>query len=138
MLLRAEPVSSLLCAYYHRRMNTDQWFQINRQALETHRLSSRILNKTESRIVQGLRKHGLDSTTAEQLFGSNEMLTALQAEADKLFRRPRLREQIQTRQSSDGAKWYVIRALGLHPRAPVPNSIADVALDEKVLSIVNT
>ena len=65
-------------------------------------------------------------------------MTALQADAEKIFCNPEQREQIQTRQSSDGAKWYVIRALGLQPRRPVPNSIANVALDDRVLSIVNS
>ncbi len=138
MLLRTEPGSSLLRAYYQRRMNSDQWIQINRLALEAHRLNRRILSKTETRIVQGLRKFGIESTTAKQLFGDDNLLAALQADAEKIFCSPVQRKQIQTRQSSDGAKWYVIRALGLNPRRPVPDSIANVALDNKVLAIVNS
>ncbi len=138
MLLRTEPVSSLLRAYYQRRMNSDQWVQINRHAVEAHRQNGSILNETGVRIVQGLRKYGLQRTTVEKLFGDTRLLNALQADAERFLHRPEQREQIQTRESNDGAKWYVIRALGLKPRGPVPNSIADVALDDRVLSIVNT
>ena len=79
---------------------------------------------------KGPRQSGCSATTS--------FLIALQADAEKFLSRPEQREQIQTRQSSDGAKWYVIRALGLNPRGPVPNSIANVALDDRVLSIVNS
>ena len=138
VLLRTEPTSSLLRAYYRRRLSSEQWTQINRQAKEAHQRNRGILDNRAMRIVRGLQKYGVQTITAERLFGDDRHLVALRSDAEKILKRREQRKQIQIRESYDGAKWYVIRALGLNPRGPLPNSIANLALDDRILAIVNS
>ena len=137
--LRIWPLSRLVHRYHRSRMQPDRWAAINKTARDIFEKQSWELDKKQNRALSDLRRDGLHVTHLESLLGSDLKLQELIDEAHALVDEPEMRRQIETRCSSDGAKWYVIRAFGLKkPKMQVPRVFAKLALHDKVLQVVNT
>ena len=135
--LRVWPLSSVVRDHYRVRMAPTTWNAINRRARSNLESCAAPLDTPQRTALEGLRRDGVHQTTIGDFLGGAVDLARLRADADALLQRPALREQIASRRSREGVKWYVVRAFGYRPRIPVPASFADLLLNDKVLAVAN-
>ena len=137
--LRIWPLSQLVHRYHRARMEPDRWAKINKTARDILEKQSWDFDDTQRRALSDLRRDGLHITHLQELLGPDANLRELIDQAHTLVNEPEMQRQIETRCSSDGAKWYVVRAFGLKkPKLPVPRVFANLALHDKILQVVNS
>jgi hypothetical protein len=137
-LVRVWPFSHFIHRHYRARLSPDRWNNLNKRAIEVLRDHEPTLNSTQQTVLDDLKADGIHVTTLDRLLNANGLLKELQNEAEALFQRPEIRDQIEHRISKDGIKWYVVRVFGFQPTLAVPASIASLVLDDRVLDIANS
>jgi hypothetical protein len=136
--LRIWPLSHLVRVHYRHRLAPPAWNSINDRARRNLQRQAPQLDPAQRAVLSALQREGVHRTTVDSLLGSAADLARVRADAETLLERPAAREQIATRHSREGIKWYVVRAFGYRPRTPVPASFADLLLNERVLAVVNS
>lgn len=137
-LMRVWPFSYLIHRYHGARLSPDRWTDLNKRNIEILRTHEPTLDPTQQTVLRDLKADGIHATSMDHLLNANGLLKELQEEAETLFQRPEIRNQIEQRISKEGTKWYVVRVFGFHPTLSVPASIASLVLDDRVLDIVNS
>jgi hypothetical protein len=136
--LRIWPLSSIVRDHYRVRLAAPAWNAINRRARATLESCPARLDTTQQSTLEGLQRDGVYRTSvAELLPGSAVDMLRVRADAETLLQRPATREQIVSRRSREGVKWYVVRAFGYRPRLPVPASFVELLLNDRVLAVAN-
>ncbi len=136
-LVRTWPISLAIHRHYRARYRPDRWSQLNKRNIEILGKHAPVLNPAQKTAVNDLESDGIHVTTLNRLLNANGLLKALQDEAEALFRKPDVRDQIEQRISKEGTKWYVVRVFGFQPTLAVPSSLATLLLDDRILGIVN-
>ena len=95
------------------------------------------LDPVQQSTLEGLRRDGVHRTNVGELLAGAVDMRRVRADAEALLQRPATREQIASRRSREGVKWYVVRAFGYRPRIPIPASFAGLLLDDRVLAVAN-
>lgn len=135
--LRIWPLSSVIRDHYRTRMTSASWDAINRRARESLARDSVPLDAAQQAALADLRCDGVHRTSVGALLNGSIDLQRIRADAEALLQQPVTREQIASRRSREGVKWYVVRAFGYRPRLPVPASFADLLLNDRVLAVAN-
>lgn len=136
--LRVWPLSRMVHAHYRARMALPNWSKTNAQALRNLRISPPQLDMQQHGAVAALHSDGYYKTTVGNFLDDAALLDEIRRDAETLMARPGLQHQIMNRHSTEGVKWYVVRALGYRPSLPVPTSFAKLLLNDRILSVVNS
>ena len=135
--LRIWPLSSMVRDHYRVRLAPPAWNAINRRARSALEHSPARLDPVQQSTLEGLRRDGVHRTNVGELLAGAVDMRRVRADAEALLQRPATREQIASRRSREGIKWYVVRAFGYRPRIPIPASFAGLLLDDRVLAVAN-
>ncbi len=135
--LRIWPLSSIVRDHYRVRLTPPTWNAINSRARATLESCPAHLDPVQKATLEGLRRDGVHRTSIAEMLNAAVDMRRVQADAETLLQQPATREQIASRRSREGVKWYVVRAFGYRPRIPVPASFVELLLDERVLAVAN-
>jgi hypothetical protein len=136
--LRVWPLSRMVHSHYRARMAPKNWSKTNARALRNLAVAPPQLDLQQQRAVSGLRNDGFFKTTVGDFLNDAAVLDEIRRDAEALLVRPRVQRQLENRHSTEGIKWYVVRAFGYRPSLPVPTSFAKLLLNERILSVVNS
>jgi hypothetical protein len=136
--LRLWPLSDLVHQHYRLRLGASKWYAINERARRHFESHAPRLDAGQRRALADMKRDGFHVTTLPGMLKGAADLAAIREDADRLMRRPIIREQIESRLSREGIKWYVVRAFGYKPRMAVPASFAALLLSDGVLGVVNS
>lgn len=135
--LRVWPLSHMVHSHYRARMAPQNWSKTNAQALRNLRVSPPQLDMQQQGAVSALRNAGFFKTSIGRFLDDDSLLAEIRRDAQDLLVRPDVQRQLSNRHSTEGIKWYVIRAFGYRPELPVPTSFAKLLLNDRLLSVVN-
>lgn len=119
----------ILKPYFKLRTKKAVWLYLNRKAKALFSANPPTPNETQKNIVNILIQNGIAETHLDELFPKENKLEKLQKYAAYL------REQTQTPQTS---KTFLTYLLDPKPALDFENEIVKLALDERVLAIVNS
>lgn len=136
--VRVWPLSGLVHRHYRLRLSAAKWNAINERARRNFESQAPRLDTEQCRALADLRRDGFHVTALPEMVKGAADFDAIRKDADRLMRRPAVREQIGVRRSREGIKWYVVRAFGYKPRLAVPASFAALLLSDDVLGVVNS
>lgn len=136
--LRVWPLSGLVHQHYRLRLSAGKWNAVNERARRQFQCQAPQLDAEQRRALADMKRDGFHVTTLPAMLKGAADFAAIREDADRLMGRPAVREQIDTRLSREGIKWYVVRAFGYKPRMAVPASFAALLLSDGVLGVVNS
>ena len=136
--LRVWPMSHIVHKHYRTRMAPENWNRINARALELHDRQRPELDDTQAAVLKALNTDGVYTSPATAFTGTDAVLGRAREDANALLSQPHVQRQISARNSKEGVKWYVVRAFGYKPRQHVPDSFADILLNDRILGVVNS
>jgi len=136
--LRVWPLSQMVHSHYRARMAPLNWSKANAQALRNLKVSPPQLDMQQQGAVSALRNNGYYKTTVGNFLDDPALLDDIRRDAEALLVRPDVQRQLANRHSTEGIKWYVVRAFGYRPRLPVPTSFTRLLLNDRILSVVNS
>ena len=125
VLLRSWPISIPVRYHYRQRLRPERRERINRRSKQFFAQHSTPLDEYQSLAVEELRNDGIHVSHVNDLLPGVMPLHELQEEAERLIMRAEIQSQIIRRRSTDGAKWYVIRAFGMRPTLAVTKQLAE-------------
>lgn len=131
------PLYHLMRLYYRVRFCTGVYSMLNKRSQIVFGSETPVLDAVEDKAVKALETHGIYITSIEQLLPQVDF-SRVQTEVAHLLKTPLLQEQIQSRQSRFGDKWYVIRGFGSLKTYELPASFAELFLHQKILNIANS
>lgn len=134
---RVWPLSVFAGAFYRSRASISALARTNDALKQQFQAAVPTLDAEQSRCLQGLREHGICTTSIIALLGNRRLLYALQDESDHLLDQPAVRRQIERRRADRGHKWYVVRALGYDTPITLSPALAELFLHPRLLAVVN-
>jgi len=123
-------------AVLRRRFEPRSWERRNRRAREIASRAKPPVALQEA-VLQGLRSDGVATVPCRSLVPDQAVAGEARQAALACLARPKVARQIEQRWSLSGAKWYVVRALGLGAGGRIPDALARLVLDRHLLGVVN-
>ena len=134
LLMRALPGAAR--ALMTRRFEPQSWERRNRRAREIAARAKPLVELQEA-VVHGLQRNGVAIGPCTSLVEDETIEWEARLAALACLSRPGVARQIERRWSSSGAKWYVVRALGLGAGGTIPDGLARLVLNRRLLGVIN-
>lgn len=134
LLMRVSP--GIAWALLRRRFEPQNWERRNGPARELVSRAKPLVGIQQA-ILWGLQTDGVVSLPLSRLVEDEAVAREARRAAIEALDRPKVNSQIERRWSSSGAKWYVVRGLGLGASRRLPDGLARLVLDRHLLGVVN-
>ena len=115
-LARIWPTNLAFDYLRRRRFERANWLRINATSILNLKRREPTIDDAQQEILSDLRKVGCHVTGIEKLFSDTTAYPSLKSSVTRLLESSKVQRQLQSRQSDEGIKWYVVRAFGFKPR----------------------